>query len=34
MDKRRAGIDSGCSKGAETTYLGVLTVVGDGERGG
>jgi hypothetical protein len=34
MEKWRAGIDSACSKGAKTTFLGVLTVVGDGDRRG
>ena len=30
MDKRRPQIDSACSKGAETTFQGVLIVGGDG----
>ena len=30
MDQRRPQLDSACSKGAETTFQGVLTVGGDG----
>ena len=31
IDKRRTRIDSACSKGAETIFLGVLIVDGDGD---
>ena len=34
MDKRRPRIDSAWSKSAETTFLGVLIVDGDGDGGG
>ena len=34
IDKRRTRIDSACSKGAETIFLGVLIVDGDGNGGG
>ena len=34
IDKRRTRIDSACSKGADTTFLGVLIVDGDGDGGG
>ena len=34
IDKRRPRIDLACLKGAETTFLGILIVDGDGDGGG